>query len=86
MERWKRWLARRPLGLVHDVSDNIKARVRDGVREAFLDDDRRKALAAALTSAIESYATQTVPGFSGFASIDYISVANGTLHIDYVPN
>jgi hypothetical protein len=60
--------------------------VRDGVHQAFLDDDRRQAVAAALTSAIASYAEETVPGFNGFASIDYISVSNGTLLIDYVPN
>lgn len=60
--------------------------MRDGVREAFQDQDRRNALTKALTSAIVSYAEDHVPGFTGFASIHYISASGGTLVIDYVPN
>jgi hypothetical protein len=72
--------------LVYDVSEDIRARLRDGVHAAFLDEDRRRALAAALTTGIESYAEQNVPGFNGFASINYISASNGVLYIDYTPN
>jgi hypothetical protein len=73
------------VGIFYDLSDDIKARVRDGVRAAFADQDRRNALTNVLTSAINSYAKQIDPGFTGFASIIYISVSDGTLLIHYVP-
>jgi hypothetical protein len=74
------------VGLFYDLSDDIETRVRDGIRAAFADQDRQNALTSALNSAILRYAKKNVPGFTGFASIIYISVSgDGTLLIHYVP-
>lgn len=41
---------------------------------------------AALTSALNQYAALTVPGFTGFKQITFVSASGGTLFIDYIPN
>jgi hypothetical protein len=70
----------------YDIEGKIHTALQDRLSSVFAGEQRRDALARALTTGLDQMAKRNDPAWTGFREIHAVRNVNGTLRIDFVPN